>query len=122
MARILVIDDEEQVQLFMRKILEKDGHEVVDAPDGKVGLRLHREKPADLIITDILMPEKEGLATIMELRREYPDTKIIAISGGGRGGKLDFLSIAKKLGAVRTFTKPFTKQELIDAVHELLDS
>ncbi len=121
MARIMIIDDEEQIRLYLRRILEKDGHEVVDAPDGAVGTKLYREKSADVVILDILMPEKEGLETIIELKRDYPDTKIIAISGGGRGGKLDFLEVAKKLGALRTLNKPFTRKEIINTVQELLD-
>jgi YesN/AraC family two-component response regulator len=121
MARILIIDDEEQIRQYLQRILEKEGHEVVDAPDGAVGTKLYREKPADVVILDILMPEKEGLETIIELKRDYPDTKIIAISGGGRGGKLDFLKIAQKLGALRTLNKPFTRKEIINTVQELLD-
>ena len=121
MARILIIDDEEQVRLYLRKMLETEGYEVVDAPDGKVGLRLYRQNPADLIIMDIFMPEKEGLGTIRELRRDYPEVKIIAISGGGKISTLDFLPIAKRLGALRTLAKPFTRQELLDAVQEVLN-
>lgn len=121
MARILIIDDEEQVRLYLRRILTAESYEVVEAPDGKVGLRLYRQEPADLIIIDIFMPEKEGLETIMELRRDYPDVKVIAISGGGRTGSLDFLHMAKKFGALRTLEKPFTRQEMLDAVQEVLD-
>ena len=120
MAKILIIDDEEQVRLYLRSILEPEGHEVVEAPDGKVGLQLYREEPVDLIITDVFMPEKEGLETIRELRREYPEVKIIAISGGGRTGNLDFLPLAKTFGALRTLAKPFDRQEMLDAVQEVL--
>jgi len=120
MARILVIDDEQAVRLFLREILETDGHEVVDAPDGKAGLRLFSEEPADLTIIDIFMPEKEGLETIRELRREYPGVKIIAISGGGGIGNFDFLHMAKRFGALRTIAKPFEKKEMLDAVQEAL--
>ncbi len=121
MARILIIDEEEQVRRYLRKILEAQGHEVVAASDGKLGIELCREEPTDLIITDIFMPEKEGLETIRELRRDYPDVKIIAISGGGRTGNLDFLPLAEKFGALRTLDKPFTRQEMLDAVQEVLD-
>ena len=120
MAKILIIDDEEQVRLYLRSILEPEGHEVVEAPDGKVGLQLYREEPVDLIITDVFMPEKEGLETIRELRSEYPEVKIIAISGGGRTGNLDFLPLAKTFGALRTLAKPFDRQEMLDAVQEVL--
>ncbi|MCD6138064.1 MAG: response regulator [Deltaproteobacteria bacterium] len=121
MARILVIDDEQGVRLFLREILERDGHKVADAPDGKAGLRLFSKEPADLTIVDIFMPEKEGLETIRELRREYPGVKIIAISGGGQIGNFDFLHMAKRFGAICTIAKPLEKKEMLDAVHEVLE-
>ena len=83
-------------------------------------LELFKKNPTDLIITDILMPEKEGLETIIELRRNYPHVKIIAISGGGLIGNLTFLSAAKHLGALRTLTKPFTHEELLKTIEELI--
>ena len=82
MSRILIIEDDEHVRGMLRKMLERIGYDVFDAPDGKEGLDFYRNTPVDLVITDILMPEKEGIQTIMELRREFPDVKIIAISGG----------------------------------------
>ncbi len=85
-----------------------------------MGLQLYREEPVDLIITDVFMPEKEGLETIRELRSEYPEVKIIAISGGGKNINLDFLPLAKQLGALRTLKKPFDRQEMLDAVQEVL--
>ncbi|MCK4486272.1 MAG: response regulator [Desulfobacterales bacterium] len=121
MAKILIIDDEEQVRLYLRKILEPEGHEVEEASDGKVGIRLYREEPADLIIMDIFMPEKEGFETIRELRRDYPDVKIIAISGGGKRVDLEILPMAKRFGALRALAKPFTRQEMLDAVQEVLN-
>ena len=120
MARILVIEDDVAVRTVIRKMLVKDGHEVIEAPDGKVGINLFREDPADLIITDILMPEKEGIVTIMELRRDFPDVNILAISGGGTIASGDYLSLAKKIGATRTLPKPFKGKELIGVVQELL--
>ncbi|MBU0691040.1 response regulator [bacterium] len=119
MARILVIDDDEDVRNMLRRILEHDGHEVSDAANGDLGLRQYRANPADLVITDIIMPEKEGIETIRELRREFPDVRIIAISGGGRVGPSDYLNAARMMGAKRTFTKPFSRQEILDCVHEL---
>jgi len=83
MARILLIDDDAPVRRTLRKMLERQGYEVEEAPDGKAGLTLYQENPADLIITDLIMPEMEGIETIMELRRRFPDVKIIAMSGGG---------------------------------------
>ena len=121
MARILVIDDDIQILEMLRQTLEREGYEVVDAHDGKEGMRLYREAPTDLIITDLIMPEKEGVETIMELKRDFPDVKIIAISGGGRVGPENYLRIAKKLGAMHTFTKPVQRQDMIKAVKELLE-
>jgi len=119
-ARILIIDDECLVRSLLRQTLERAGHDVVEAKDGREGLRSFRITPADLIITDILMPEKEGLETIIELRRDIPGVKIIAMSGG-RGGKLNFLDIAKQLGAQRVIQKPFEVYEMLKAVTELLE-
>ncbi|MBC8440073.1 MAG: response regulator [Deltaproteobacteria bacterium] len=121
MARILIIDDEVQILNMLRQMLEGEGYEVIDAPDGKEGLRLYRENPTNLIITDLIMPEKEGIETIVELRRDFPDVKIIAISGGGRESPDNFLlNISGKLGAQRTFAKPVEREELLKAVRELL--
>ncbi len=121
MARILVMDDDEQIRTTIHQVLDLEGHEVIEAPDGKEGINLFKESGADLIITDIVMPEKEGLETITELRRDFPDIKIIAISGGGRGDPKSYLTLAKGFGALRTLTKPFEREELLEAVRELLE-
>jgi len=120
MAWILVIEDDDHVRGMLRQMLRGEGYEVMEAAEGGAGLKLYREKPADLVITDIVMPGKEGLETIMELRRSYPRVKIIAISGGGRLGPRDYLQTAKLLGAHRIFFKPFEMKELLQAVQELL--
>ena len=120
MARILIVDDEAPIRKLLRQILEREGYEVIDAPDGMVATELYHEAPADLIIMDILMPEKDGLETMVELCNEYPSTKVIAISGGGVTGRLNLLPAAQHLGAIRTFKKPFDRRELLDAVTELL--
>ena len=120
MARILVVDDDFAARTLLRRLLEPAGHVIVEALDGDEALRYYRLKPADLVITDILMPGREGLSTIHEIRLEFPDAKIIAISGGGETGELDFLSQARNLGARRTFAKPFAVREILDAVSELL--
>jgi len=99
MGRILIIDDEAMIRDLLVKILEREGYETVTASGGKDGIRIHRENPADLIITDLLMPEKDGLETIMELRRDYQDVKIIAMSGGGKVDPETYLQIAKTMGA-----------------------
>lgn len=121
MARILIIDDDVQILDILRQILECEGYEVVDATNGKEGISLYRKKPADLIITDIIMPDKEGIETIIELKRDFPGVKIIAISGGGRIGPEGYLNIAKKLGARYAFSKPVEREELLSAVRELIE-
>ena len=120
MARILIIDDEVQILNMLRQMLEGEGYEVVEAPDGKEGLKLYRKNPTDLIITDLIMPEKEGIETIQELTQDFPNIKIIAMSGGGRVGPGDYLHLAKMLGAQHTFAKPIEREELLKAVRELL--
>ena len=120
MARILVIDDDAQVRGAVRRILERAGHTVEDVGNGDAGLRAHRERPADLIITDIFMPERDGLETVRELRRESPQVKIIVISGGDRTQTMDLRKDAELLGAARSLRKPFELSELVRAVGELL--
>jgi CheY-like chemotaxis protein len=118
--KILVIDDEEAVRQIVGEMLLLEGYEVITAPNGKVGLQLFRKEPTDLIITDIFMPEMEGLETIRQLHREFPHLKIIAMSGGGEAGMLSFLSYAKRFGALRTLGKPFSREDLLKSVRELL--
>ena len=120
MQRILIIDDDEQVRDLLSEILGRAGYEVLAASNGAEGLRLYRAQPADLVITDLIMPEKEGMETILALRKDFPKVRIIAVSGGGRSGAISYLPIAKSLGAARTVAKPFSKQEILDAVRETL--
>lgn len=120
MGRVLIVDDDDQVRAVLRRTLEGGGHQVTDAPDGKAGARLYRQQPADLILMDIIMPEQEGLETIQELRRDFPDVKIIAISGGGRGSAANYLVLARKLGADLALEKPISHQDLLRAVDRLL--
>ena len=117
MARILVIDDDDQVRDFFREMLEHVGYEVVEASDGNAGIARFTEDPTDLVITDIMMPGKDGLETIEELRRSFPDVKIIAITGEG----IHSLPVAYDLGAVRIFEKPIVVNEIREAVRELLN-
>ena len=121
MKRILVIDDEEQICEMLHKKLESAGYEVEDAANGKMGIKLQSENPFDLIISDIFMPDKEGLETIRELRRDFPELKIIAITGGYSSGPDELLSVARMLGANRTFPKPFKLKEIVESIRELLD-
>ncbi len=120
MAHILIIDDELQIRLMLRKLFESEGYTVTEASDGIGGIKRYHENPADLIITDLIMPEKEGIETIRELKKKYPDVKIIAMSGGGKGNPDGYLNLAKKLGAIQTFEKPIRKEELLKAVNNLI--
>jgi DNA-binding response OmpR family regulator len=115
MARILVIDDKVLIRHMLRQTLERAGYEVVTAHNGHAGLQHYRYMPTELVITDLEMPEQDGLETIRVLQHDFPKVKIIAISG--RSGSL---SRAKELGVQRTFQKPFGMQELLAAVHELV--
>jgi len=121
MAKILVLDDEPSILLMIKKMLEKAGYEVSVALNGKEGMKLFEKDRHDLVITDIIMPEKEGLETIFELRRLYPQLKIIAISGGGRISPDGYLPGAKLLGADMVFPKPLVQKDFLNAVATLLN-
>ncbi len=123
MTRILVVDNEEQIRILLRTSLERDGYQVMDAPDGKVGMELCHKEPFDLVVTDIVMPEKDGIETMVELQRFFPKTKIIAISGGGQ--MLDaneVLQTASLLGAQCTLFKPFDLKDFLSMVKGVLGS
>ncbi len=120
MARVLVADDDEQVRSVLSRMLLRAGHEVLLAEDGFQASELYREKRADVVILDLYMPEKEGLETLLELRTEFPEIKIIVISGGGGAFKLDPLRTAERLGAVKTLTKPIWSADLVAALDEAL--
>jgi CheY-like chemotaxis protein len=120
MARILLIDDDDSVRTMLRQTLTHFGHTVIEARNGKEGLNLFPGARADLVITDIVMPEKEGLEVLMELRQEQPPVKIIAMSGGGRGMAADYLRTAKLMGAAKVLTKPFSNEVLMAAINELV--
>lgn len=120
MARILLIEDEPLVASTLEIVLLKAGHKVVIAPNGEVGLaRFNAERP-DLIITDIIMPEKEGIQTIQEIRQKDPHVPIIAYSGGGRTKNYDFLRMAYKLGATDVLRKPFSNEDLLAMIERCL--
>ena len=120
MASILVIDDEPSMTCLYQEILEQAGYDVLVARNGLEGLRLFRQTPADLVITDLFMPQKDGLEVIMSLRREKPMIPIIAITGNA-GGR-HFLNVSKQLGAQHTMTKPFSATVLIQAVQQQLQA
>jgi DNA-binding response OmpR family regulator len=120
--KVLVIDDDVKITRVLDLRLRKAGYQVILAANGEAGLNLFKAEHPDMVITDILMPGKEGLETIMALRRDSPEVKIIAMSGGGRIGAHEYLDLAKKFGAQYAFTKPFTGKEVLQAVRELLDN
>ncbi len=120
MAHIMVIDDDEQVRLMLRQMLERSGYVVTVAANGKEGLKLFDQGGIDLVITDIVMPEKEGIETIRELAVRAPELKILAMSGGGRIGPDAYLEVAAHVGASRTLTKPVERDELLACVREML--
>jgi YesN/AraC family two-component response regulator len=101
-------------------MLEREGYEVVEAPDGVEGIKVYRQNPADLIITDLIMPNKDGIGMILDLKKEFPDVKVIAMSGGGLNKPDGYLKGAKKLGAACTLTKPIDREEMLRAVKDIL--
>jgi CheY-like chemotaxis protein len=120
MRRVLVIDDHLEIRELLRDTLEGAGYEVAVAANGREGLEIHRREPADLVITDIFMPEQEGLETIEALRRQSPCPKIIAMSGGGRLGTLEYLPAAEQFGADRAIGKPFDYETMLATVRDVL--
>lgn len=117
---ILIIDDCEEFRAMLREWLEKGNYQVVEAADGEKGLLLYRAHPVPLVIVDIIMPKKEGIETILELRRDFPEVKIIAISGGGRLAPESYLNFALAAGAHRTLKKPFDENTILTMVKELM--
>jgi len=122
MARILVADDDSMVRGVLRAMLERAGHEVEEAANGDEAVEKYNASPPDLLITDIVMPGKEGVAVILEIRKAHPRARIIAISGGGRFAAENYLELAATLGAARTFPKPVEREQILGAVEELLAS
>ena len=132
MARILVIDDEQYVRTALQEVLEREGFEVAAASDGRKGLALLEDEGADLVITDVIMPGIDGVATLEQIRTSHPEIPVIVISGGGNVAPMDYepgaistsayLASAARAGASCTLTKPFNRQELMSAVSELLSA
>jgi DNA-binding NtrC family response regulator len=118
--RILVIDDEPTALDLLRRILEMHGYEVVMAANGQEGLEVFRNSPCDLVITDMVMPIKDGLQTILDLRAQSPKLPVIAISGGGTISKERYLAVAGYLERVITIAKPFGIEAIIESVEKLL--
>lgn len=120
MTSILLVDDDVAFRKMLQLVLKRAGYAVQEAGNGRDALALYETEPCDLIITDLVMPEMEGIEAIMQFRRFDPEAKIIAMSGGGRLKPSVSLAAAHKLGAVRTLAKPFSHRELLDAVAEIL--
>lgn len=120
MPTILLIEDDADVRSMLAMMLVREGYEVRETASGKHAIALYRECPSDLVITDIVMPDTDGLETIMSFRREFPDAPIIAISGGGRVAPDTYLESAQLFGASRTFRKPVRRDDLIQAIRELV--
>jgi len=118
--RILLIDDDSIVRATIEMMLSGLGYDVISAHDGREGMRRFTAESPDLVITDIIMPEKEGLETIIEMRRQQPTAKILAISGGGRIGTVEVLDLAAQLGADYVLGKPFDREELSGAIARCL--
>ncbi len=120
MASILLIDDDLQVRAVLRTVLESDGHVVREAQDGIEGLKLYRTEPADLVICDIFMPEQDGLEFLYDLRQEFPQARVIAMTGGSLSFPKDFLRDARLLGATAGLYKPVRPDKLRAIVREVL--
>jgi CheY-like chemotaxis protein len=120
MARVLVIDDQEPIRRIVRRALEMEQHDVLEATDGAMGVRLLREAKVDVVITDIFMPGQDGIMTLMQIRKQFPGVRVIAMSGGGSMGDLDLREGAELLGARKTLQKPFTARDVLDAVRDVL--
>lgn len=118
--RVLVIDDTEDVRASTQVALQAEGFQVSVAANGREGMSLLRKQVADVVVTDILMPEQDGVETIAQLRREFPDIKIIAISGGLSRTGFDYLLVPTQLGVARILRKPFDIQELVRLIRELI--
>ena len=121
MSVILVVDDDPQIRTMMQKILTKAGHTVVEAASGLEAERRVGESDVDLLITDIIMPDKEGLTLVRELHKRWPHLKIIAMSGGGRSGAFTILDAASQFGANLVLRKPFRVVELLEAVTKVIE-
>jgi DNA-binding NtrC family response regulator len=123
MARFLIIDDDEDLGSVVQMILELDGHEAVVSTDAESAVRIQRARAAEVLITDIFMPDKDGFEIIRQFRQEFPDVSIVAMSGGGEMLRsLRYLASAREIGAVHAISKPFEKESLLAVVNEVLAS
>jgi CheY-like chemotaxis protein len=120
MAGILLVEDDHDLRTMLKSSLQKGSHLIIEASDGKEALQKFKSLLIDLVITDLVMPEQDGIGLIMELKKLKPDIKIIAISGGGKAGPANYLSIAETLGADAVFAKPFSLNSFQEKVEEIL--
>jgi len=120
MGRILIVDDDKDIRNIFKRAFENAGHEVITANNGRVCEELYEEQNPDVIVLDIIMPEQEGIETILNLKRINSNVKIIAISGGGMGGAFNYLNNARKFGAKAVFEKPVNHEKLINQIELLL--
>jgi DNA-binding NtrC family response regulator len=120
MARIVVIDDQEPIRRIVRRALQSEGHEVLEASDGELGMALLEQGPVDVVITDIFMPGMDGIQALREIRKRFPAVKVIAMSGGDSTGLLDLRKDAELLGALKSIQKPFNAREMVELVRTVL--
>ncbi len=113
MAHILLVEDDAALRQSLKKTLVREGHEVVEAADERTALNLFDRQPADLVLLDVYLPDADGVETIARLIRAFPDVRVVAMSGGGFVSKQTTLDLARRLGARRTLSKPFSRQELL---------
>ena len=120
MPRIVLVDDDDLSRATIHQMLERAGYEVQSFANGREAMAAYLSNPADLVVTDLIMPDTDGLELIQELRRQRPGARILAISGGGRVNANEYLTVAQKFGAAGILTKPFSNQELREAVASVL--
>jgi CheY-like chemotaxis protein len=118
-ARVLILEDNDDFRSLLQSKLESEGFEVAAVPDGTRALELMARQPPDVVLTDLFMPDKDGIETILEIRARYPRARIIAMSGWQSRAKSDYLTVAREIGAVQTFRKPFELQEMVQALRQL---
>ena len=121
MPRVLVIDDEDSVRSFCRDALQKHGYEVAEAADARLGIEMFRQRRADVVLMDVLMPRMDGAEATERLMHEFPGARVVAMSGGWKRHPEFFLCEARMAGARETIGKPFTAQELIEVIGRVLN-
>ena len=119
---VLLVDDDDLFREMLSEALTSEGFEVREASEGHRGIALYAQQPTDVVITDVVMPDKEGLEMILQMKRLHAGVKIIAISGGGRGRSEGYLKTAKAFGAQLVLAKPFSHREIVDAIYQVIDN